>query len=402
MPLYSHSQLATFEQCPLKYRFRYIDKIRKPQEQGVEAFTGSLVHETLEKLYCDLAYEKLNSLDELLAWYCGAWQKEWRPEIKMVREGLTEENYRDYGARCIRTYYERYKPFRQSQTLGTEMRLAFSLDDAGLYPFQGYIDRLARRGDGTYEIHDYKTGGHLPSQAEADHDRQLALYQAGLESRWPDAQRVELIWHYVGCGQTLVSHRNPDQVRAAREAAMVVIYRINATTEFVPVKSRLCDWCEYKPDCPLWKHVLAAGAMPGPEFDRDDGVRLADAFAEARRESERWDRRLADLRGNILAFSHQHDARVLQGHGVRVSISEREQLALPAHDDPALKEVESFVRSAGKWDELSALSLARVAAATQSPSWPQTLRDRLRGFLRSHSVATLRVTRASARGDEED
>lgn len=401
MPVYSHSQIATFEQCPLKYRFRYIDKIRKPEEQGAEAFTGSLVHETLEKLYNDLEYEKLNSLDELVAWYRDAWRKEWRPEIKMVREGLTEENYRDYGARCIRTYYERYKPFRQSQTLGTEMRLAFALDDAGQYPFQGYIDRLARRGDGTYEIHDYKTGGHLPSQAEADHDRQLALYQAGLESRWPDAERVELIWHYVGRGQTLVSHRNPDQVRAAREAAMAVIDRINATAEYAPVKSRLCDWCEYKPDCPLWKHVVAAGALPAAEFNQDDGVKLADAYAEARQESERLERRLDEIRDKILVFARRQNARVLQGHGVRVSISEREQLALPAHDDPALKEAESFVRSTGKWDELSALSLARVAAATQSPSWPQALRDRLRGFLRSRPVATLRVTHAGQRDDEE-
>lgn len=402
MPLFSHSQLATFEQCPLKYRFRYIDRIRKPQEQGVEAFTGSLVHQALEKLYYDLEYEKLHSLDELLAWYNDAWQKSWRPEIKMVREGLTQENYRDYGARCIRSYYERYAPFRQSQTLGTEMRLTFPLDGAGQYPFQGYIDRLARRGDGTYEIHDYKTGGHLPSQAEADGDRQLALYQAGLETRWPDAERVDLIWHYLGCGQTLVSHRNPDEILAARQAAMGVIDRINATTDFAPVKSRLCDWCEYKPDCPLWKHVVAASAMPAAEFDQDDGVKLADAFARAKQASERLERRVDDLRDSILAFSHQHGSRVLQGHGVRVSISERERLALPSQDDPAIMEAESYVRSIGKWDELSTLSASRMTAAVRSPSWPAALRERLRGFLRSRHVATLRVTHAAQRDDEED
>lgn len=401
MPLFSHSQLATFEQCPLKYRFRYIDRIRKPQEQGAEAFTGSLVHQALEKLYYDLEYEKLHSLDELLAWYNDAWQKLWRPEIKMVREGLTEENYRDYGARCLRSYYERYQPFRQSQTLGTEMRLSFALDASGQYPFQGYIDRLARRADGTYEIHDYKTGGRLPSQAEADHDRQLALYQAGLESRWPGAERVDLIWHYVGCGQTLVSHRSPDELLAAREAAMGVIDRINATTDFVPVKSKLCDWCEYKPDCPVWKHVVAASAMPAAEFDQDDGVKLADAFARAKQESERCERQLAGLRDNILAFSHQHESRVLQGHGVRVSVLEREQLTLPSQDDPALGKAESFVRSIGKWDELSTLSVARVTAVLRSPSWPASLRERLRGFLRSRRVATLRVTPTSARNDED-
>ena len=37
MPVYSHSRLESFENCPLKYKFRYIDGIKKA-EQGVEAF----------------------------------------------------------------------------------------------------------------------------------------------------------------------------------------------------------------------------------------------------------------------------------------------------------------------------------------------------------------------------
>jgi RecB family exonuclease len=56
MPLYSHSQLETFENCPIKYKFRYIGKIRKPEEQSIEAFVGSCVHTTLQKLYDDLLF----------------------------------------------------------------------------------------------------------------------------------------------------------------------------------------------------------------------------------------------------------------------------------------------------------------------------------------------------------
>jgi hypothetical protein len=46
MPIYSHSRLETFETCPQKYNFRYIDEIAKLKEQTVEAFVGSRVHET--------------------------------------------------------------------------------------------------------------------------------------------------------------------------------------------------------------------------------------------------------------------------------------------------------------------------------------------------------------------
>jgi len=62
MTIYSHSQLSTYEQCPLKYRLRYRDKIKRDTE-GVEAFLGTMVHETLKKCYDDVRYTKMNTLD---------------------------------------------------------------------------------------------------------------------------------------------------------------------------------------------------------------------------------------------------------------------------------------------------------------------------------------------------
>ena len=41
MEIYSYSRIKTFENCPLKYRYRYIDRI-KVDTEGVEAFMGSL------------------------------------------------------------------------------------------------------------------------------------------------------------------------------------------------------------------------------------------------------------------------------------------------------------------------------------------------------------------------
>ena len=50
MTLYSHSRLSTFENCPLKFKYTYIDKIETGIEESIEAFLGSRVHEALEKL----------------------------------------------------------------------------------------------------------------------------------------------------------------------------------------------------------------------------------------------------------------------------------------------------------------------------------------------------------------
>ena len=74
MPIYSHSQLSTYEDCPLKYKFSYRDKIKREQE-GVEAFLGSMVHDTLQKCYDNLRFTKVNSLSDLLDYYNTIWQE---------------------------------------------------------------------------------------------------------------------------------------------------------------------------------------------------------------------------------------------------------------------------------------------------------------------------------------
>jgi len=46
MPVYSHSRIGTFENCPRQYKLKYIDRIQLPEgKTGVEAFLGSRVHE---------------------------------------------------------------------------------------------------------------------------------------------------------------------------------------------------------------------------------------------------------------------------------------------------------------------------------------------------------------------
>ena len=68
MPVYSHSRLSAFEKCPLQYRYRYLDRIKR-DTQSIEAFLGNRVHDALEKLYRYLLASKLPSLDEILSHY---------------------------------------------------------------------------------------------------------------------------------------------------------------------------------------------------------------------------------------------------------------------------------------------------------------------------------------------
>lgn len=117
---------------------------------------------------------------------------------------------------------------------------------------QGYIDRVGRRADGIYEIHDYKTSRRLPTQDAVDCDRQLGLYQIALQKERPDTHSIELFWHYLGHDKTLRSTRQPKQLAQLCETTTKLIEHIEREKRFEPHKSPLCDWCEYKPECPVW------------------------------------------------------------------------------------------------------------------------------------------------------
>lgn len=402
MPIYSHSQLETYENCPQKYKFKYIDKIRKPTETGIEAFVGSRVHETLRKLYDDLKLKKLNSIGELLTLYQSRWREEWGPGVKIVKAGLTAQNYQDYGESCIRNYYGQYHPFDQSDTLDTEMRLVFGLDSEGKHRVQGFVDRVARRADGVYEIHDYKTAHDLPPQAYVDANRQLALYQIGLRGQWPDVKEVELIWHYVSSRTSLHSHRSEEQLQELAQRTIGLIEEIENQTEFKPIKSRLCNWCEYQPDCPIWKHVLAVEKLPPEKFSQDQGVILANEYASVKSQMDELEARLQELRASLEKFAAQENVQIIKGNGVQVSVTHSQQLVFPSREDAEWTMLQNIVRNQGKWDEVSEVSATKLREVVRTQAWPEPLLSKVQKYFQARSVLNLRVKSTATKEDTED
>jgi hypothetical protein len=57
------------------------------------------------------------------------------------------------------------------------------------------------------------TGSNLREQKHLGKDRQLALYQVGVQKLWPDAKEVRLIWHLVAFDVEMKSIRSPSRRR---------------------------------------------------------------------------------------------------------------------------------------------------------------------------------------------
>jgi putative RecB family exonuclease len=263
---FSHSSLGCFETCPKQYHFRYIEKIRVDVE-GIEAFMGKRVHEVLERLYLFVADGKVPSLNRVLFRYEENWRERFDAErIRIVRSGTEPDFYFRNGVRCLENYYRSHYPFDADETLGLEKRIQFRLDEQGEYKIRGVIDRLVRAPDGALEIHDFKTGARVPSQASLDSERQLALYEIGVREQLREEGEIRLVWHYVLSGQRRTSVRTPEQLAELRAATARLIDRIRDEEEWAPRRGPLCDWCEFKEICPVFrKEAEAAEALSDAE-----------------------------------------------------------------------------------------------------------------------------------------
>lgn len=249
MVVYSHSRLSTFEQCPLKFKFRYIDKIIPEIEKSIEAHLGSAVHTTLEWIYTKAkeaeTKKEIPTLDDIIVFYSEAWRRDLSQNIKIVNETLTAKDYFNKGVEFLVNYYTKHFPFDDG-TLEIEKKIIVELDDKGEYQIIGFIDRLAQNiHTGEFEIHDYKTGNTMPSQEKIDEDRQLALYAIAIKELYGKDKEVTLNWHYLAHNKKITSKRTNEQLEKLKETTLKQIKEIEATTEFPPKKSALCKWCEY-------------------------------------------------------------------------------------------------------------------------------------------------------------
>jgi len=248
---YSHSRISTFEQCPHKFKLRYIDKIPE-SKQTIESCLGKAVHEALEWLYTEVKASKLPTLDGIIQIYAQKWQDNYSPGLIIVKKDLTVKDYFNKGVEFIINYFTTHHPFKDN-TLELEKRIFISLDDNQEFSIIGFIDRLVYNlEEKRYEIHDYKTANSLPRKEKVDADRQLALYALAIKELFGHDKEVLLVWHYLAHNTKITSTRTNEQLQKLKQDTLNLIKEIEATTYFPHNKGILCDWCGYKGICTAW------------------------------------------------------------------------------------------------------------------------------------------------------
>jgi putative RecB family exonuclease len=396
MPLYSHSRISTFESCPLKYKFSYIDKLEAELGNSIEAFMGSMVHMVLERLYTDLKFLKIPKKEELIKLYNKEWKKNYDDSIVIVRKNYDAENYRKMGEKYISDYYDHYHPFDRAKTIGCEMRITVELKPG--YTLQGYIDRLSFKEDGVYEIHDYKTSGHLPSQEDIENDRQLALYSLAVRKMFPDVERVILIWHYLAFDKELRTEKSEGDLEALKKEIISRIYEIENSHEFKPKESPLCNWCQYQPICPRRKHLFKNEEASPEEFAQEDGVELANTYFKLSQKKKEIETQMDEVKDRIYKYADRNNVDTLYGSSVKIRVWKGESVKITDNEEKR-EELINVLKDINLYNELLKLDTYKLSKMFRTGQISQINQSLIKPYISKEPIYRLYPSRFDWPGD---
>lgn len=242
----SPSSMGAFTECPLAFRFAYIERL--PEPPSLPATRGTLVHLALQKLMWRPAGER--TLDRALADLAAAEAEMAAGDPDLVDlhlDAAAREQLLADAAELVRRYFELEDPTTVN-AIGLEIKLHV---DVGGVVLRGIIDRLDYV-DGDLVVTDYKTGASPDemwwhrSQAGVN---AYALMCEEFFGRRP--ARVQLL--YLSTPEALV--HTPSEsllrgVRAKSAALMDAVETACAREAFRPRRSRRCEWCTFQEFCP--------------------------------------------------------------------------------------------------------------------------------------------------------
>jgi putative RecB family exonuclease len=244
----SPSSISSFKECPLAFRFAYLDRLPEPPSPW--ASKGSLVHRALELLMCRPASERtidaaLEDLDQARIELAD------HPEFAELE--LSDEEWELFhldAQELVRRYFTLEDP-TTVQPIGLELKLQA---EVGAVRVRGIIDRLEVDRDGELVVTDYKTG-RVPSELfEAKSLGGVHMYAALCEETFGRRPaRVQLL--YLSKPEAIIATPTEQSCRGMQRktaALWSAIERACARDDFRPHPSRLCDFCSFKAYCPAY------------------------------------------------------------------------------------------------------------------------------------------------------
>jgi len=245
-PSFTVTQLATFDQCPLRYKYLYLfnlpsDPGRERDREGemVEESTfGTVIHKTLE--------EYILSRKE---------GKEWR-EAKLISkfrslakaQGIADREIRDIyekEAKAILVGFLENSGDEIDNIVTVEQPFHLFLEDSEI---RGIIDRIDRTPGNGYRIVDYKTNRQKNGEP---YILPMLLYKWGAEKvlGYRPVEKLSLYW--LRHNELASIEIGKDTERNLEKKIRTIIKRIREEDFATAVPPKGCNFCDYRLICEI-------------------------------------------------------------------------------------------------------------------------------------------------------
>jgi len=231
---FSPSKLNTFDECQLKYKYKYIHYLKENYNETTSKDAlhyGSYIHKVLEDgVECTTVEELREHAERLRDNY----------EFK-GREADTEK--------CLKNFLKFNE--KLTETVSTEMRFKESvLEDLEV---NGIIDRVVKGSSGKFLVIDYKTSKREKTKRELFSDPQLMIYAAAIAKIYKvSINEITVAHFYPLTGNLVTVSYLPTHVKNFIKRLDEKKWHIRKKKigEFKPRINMFCDWCGYKGICP--------------------------------------------------------------------------------------------------------------------------------------------------------
>lgn len=269
----SPSSSNLYQQCPRKWKHRYIDRL--PDPAGEPALVGTFAHLVLEHLMQLPAGQRTQDAAKKLA---RTHLREIEQEDDYAALALTQEQskaFRWKAWEAIAGLWALENP-DETEIHATEHEVQVDINGV---PFRGIIDRVDVIDDALV-ISDYKSGKAPPDRFRNRPLKQVLLYAAAIEAsigQRPIGARLL----YLG-QRTLgvrVTPKNLDESVGELTNTWSSLTANCETGEFAATTGPLCAWCPFVAACPEGQAEVVRRNESGSV--RADAPGLAIVYAEA-------------------------------------------------------------------------------------------------------------------------
>jgi len=244
--VYSFSRVKCFHQCPLRYRYRYLQGL-KEAFRSIESFLGNVVHETLEWMYAERDLGSATDEASMLDKFAASWSERRDDSVAIIRVEDDEGDYLKLGREMLVRFLHDTFERDLSETVALEQRLSVRLSDTVV--LTGFADRVGRTDQGRLFVVDYKTSKNEGNGSEFSEGLQAPLYAACI-LRHHGEREVLAGYHYLRHGTT--RWQAVDRERATRllQRFLDLANESEAAGDFPARPGILCAWCGFNASCP--------------------------------------------------------------------------------------------------------------------------------------------------------